>query len=433
MPQSNANRPLNAPLALVGLPKHLHTVPAKVLIMDPPRGFQDANGRPVYHAAIKKSVQRKLSESEDSMDPLARSSTTIRKNTPVRGASAGAPPKPKFSVALKSPSPASRTDYQEAKVIQDGAAIKSLGGHQAGGESAATVASDLPSQVKQTVTEKVTPVPLPESMQRPIAHAQAQSNFHISETSAAATASTTVSDLPQTPLTAKRGRPKGWKPGMSYAAIRGTTSSGATPGKQFKPSSSVGGAMKRRGRPPKQPSPPPRELYHSQSAPFLAFLCEWSGCKAELHNLETLRRHVRIVHLRHQGAARWSCCWGECAKMNEGGRKEFSSDKELENHLEERHLVPFEWHIGDGPRNSMSAVGSGKRKTGPDEDEGIPDYLKDASGNQITPSIRGQAVEDYATWRTNRMKLKQLLLDRDRNLPSGDEESPVEEEALPIA
>jgi hypothetical protein len=119
--------------------------------------------------------------------------------------------------------------------------------------------------------------------------------------------------------------------------------------------------------------------------------------------------------------------------MNEASGVQFPGEKELERHLEERHLVPFSWHIGDGPRNSMvAAADSRKRKTDSDEDEDIPDYLKDASGHQVTPSIKGQAVEDYVTWRSNRVKLKQLLLERDRNLPSEDEESPVEEEGTPV-
>lgn len=226
-----------------------------------------------------------------------------------------------------------------------------------------------------------------------------------------------------------RGRPKGWKPGMSYASMRGdkvpegvtaTARRGAT--RQSRPDPGFG-VIKRRGRPPKQPSPPPRAVYHELNVAFIAFLCEWRGCKAELHNLETLRKHVEVVHVRPQwqvgGSVRGLCQWGRCGdavKVEEGVEREsFGSVTELRMHIGERHLVPFGWHVGDGPRNRSGAAAFACADA---TEEEIPGYLKDVQGNQVTPSIKDQKVEDYLTWRANRQKLRELLLKREKNLPS---------------
>lgn len=62
------------------------------------------------------------------------------------------------------------------------------------------------------------------------------------------------------------------------------------------------------------------------------------------------------------------------------------------------------------------------------KDEEIPDYLKDDQGNQVTPSIRDQEVEDFATWKHNRQKLKDLLVQLNDNLPSEESDSPIDED-----
>ncbi|TFB02363.1 hypothetical protein CCMA1212_006088 [Trichoderma ghanense] len=226
-----------------------------------------------------------------------------------------------------------------------------------------------------------------------------------------------------------RGRPKGWKPGMSYSSLRGpaserpttTTTTAGRPGRPAKPKPIITplGHAKRRGRPPKAPSPLPWQVYRSLQTSFVAFLCEWSGCKAELHNLDTLRRHVYVVHCRRK--APFICRWGACAQKSSSGC-EFPDESSLEEHVEEAHLVPFSWHVGDGPRNSGGPV-----KHPLDEDE-IPRYLMDEEGHQVTPSVRDQQVEDFATFKQNRQKLKDLLFQMNENLPSEDSDSPVDED-----
>lgn len=293
-----------------------------------------------------------------------------------------------------------------------------------------TIMSDLPPQIRKPVAStKESAHPLPPWQLQENTHTRPPP-IHISNPS---TASPAPNASPQTPQPSKRGRPRGWKPGMSYAAIRGAGSSpGQSTVKKIKPNkgNATTGEVKRRGRPPKQPSPPPRDLYHRQEVCFIAFLCEWAGCKAELQNLATLRRHVRVVHLKSsKGMTRRECRWGKCGRVEEGMGVEFTGQK-LERHVEERHLIPFGWHIGDGPRNSTGYHDQSRKRKINDDD--VPDYLKDAKGNQVTPSIKDQVVEDYLTWRSNRKKLRKLLRERDRNLPSDDEDSPLEGEDVPV-
>ncbi|PFH59980.1 hypothetical protein XA68_11594 [Ophiocordyceps unilateralis] len=264
-------------------------------------------------------------------------------------------------------------------------------------------------------SDKETPVPLPK----------------LEEGGLRSVATTTVS----TPDDANsRGRPKGWRAGMSYSAMRGRSPPGtrARKGKtRSAGATAYVGMAKRRGRQAKPPSPPPREIYHRLRPQFVQFLCEWDGCKAELHNLETLRRHVYAVH----GGSPFGCCcrWGKCADT----ARALATVDDFRHHVEEAHLVPMSWHMGDGPRNSggqgrdrRHGAAGGDDDDDDDEDddeEEIPDYLKDAQGVQVTPSIRDQEVEDVLTWRMNRRKLKELLIRRDENLPDEESESPDDE------
>ncbi|KAL7918007.1 hypothetical protein ACQKWADRAFT_305316 [Trichoderma austrokoningii] len=218
------------------------------------------------------------------------------------------------------------------------------------------------------------------------------------------------SPTPTSQPSAGRGRPKGWKPGMSYTSLRGPAF-GAKPVRQAKPKTLPLGPAKRRGRPPKAPSPLPWQVYLSLEKSFAAFLCEWGSCKAELHNLDTLRHHVLMVHCRR---GPFVCRWGKCA--GEVAAVVFSDERSLEKHIEQAHLIPFSWHVGDGPQND------GSRRQLPQEEE-VPDYLKDEHGNQVTPSVRDQEVEDFVTWKSNRQKLKDLLVRMNENLPSEESDS----------
>ncbi|TWU75668.1 hypothetical protein ED733_007292 [Metarhizium rileyi] len=216
-----------------------------------------------------------------------------------------------------------------------------------------------------------------------------------------------------TPTSHNRGRPRGWRPGMSYAAMRGNTPPAwktARSPRQPRAKAPQPGSLRKPGRQPRARSPPPKELYYKANSRFIKFLCEWEGCKAELHNFDTLRRHLQVVH---QKRGKWSCHWGHC-DLNA-----CADAREWQSHLEDAHLVPFRWHVGDGPNNSSGTGGAVPHST----EAAIPDFLMDADGQQVTPSVKDQKLEDFATWRENRRKLKELLVQRDQNLPDESTES----------
>ena len=113
----------------------------------------------------------------------------------------------------------------------------------------------------------------------------------------------------------------------------------------------------------------------------------------------------------------------------------FADSAALEAHLETEHLVPLVWHVGDGPRNSPRGLGGGQRRVPADingtdgdglwqsgGDEALPDFLFDAHGNQVTPSIHGQRIEDPVTRRNNKRKLRELLARLNDSLPDPEPE-----------
>lgn len=129
---------------------------------------------------------------------------------------------------------------------------------------------------------------------------------------------------------------------------------------------------KRRGRPPRGPAKAPERPHSRLGQPhYQPFLCEWRGCKAELQNLETLRRHVYGVHGKAVSPVNFgakACLWGKCGRggksrngddeegdVEMGGmaQQELYGDEEaFKEHLEKAHIVPLSWHMGDGPRGS---------------------------------------------------------------------------------
>lgn len=233
-----------------------------------------------------------------------------------------------------------------------------------------------------------------------------------------------------------RGRPKGWRPGMpstktgllTASAFRYLDKDGNRIVPPTSPMGPKSGVQKRRGRPPRAPSPTPREVWERLAPPpYVPFICEWKGCKAELQNMETLRRHVRKLHgLGHGGML--SCRWGRCGRQEQGQEPSFTLAG-LHAHMERRHLMPLVWYVGDGVRNERLMDSEQPTK---DEDQ-VPGYLLGANGEQITPWVKGQEVEDFVTWRENRNRLKQILLQRDQNAPLEDEDEEDMDEAGAVA
>lgn len=210
----------------------------------------------------------------------------------------------------------------------------------------------------------------------------------------------------------KRGRPKGWrKPGNSYADRREGDTGDAKPNVPRKDPSKE---PKRRGRPPRDPIPSAREWYLRSNVEYVPFLCEWKRpsehpCPAELQNMKTLRRHVFLVHGDEDPLV---CQWGKCVARDTPIH--FATQTEFEEHMEKAHFRSFVWHMGDGYQNE--GIATLKR----DADE-LPEYLFDGDGNQVTPSITEQRLEDDQQYKERKRKLRRLLIQQDENALTEEE------------
>lgn len=99
--------------------------------------------------------------------------------------------------------------------------------------------------------------------------------------------------------------------------------------------------------PSKTASPTPRQIYDRMQPKFIQYPCDWSGCKANLKNLETLQKHIRIVHTEE--ARDTLCCrWGNCGTAPP---ITYKSPEDLDKHFETSHLKPLRWLLGDGPKS----------------------------------------------------------------------------------
>lgn len=99
--------------------------------------------------------------------------------------------------------------------------------------------------------------------------------------------------------------------------------------------------------PSRMTTPTPREIYDRTQPRFIQYLCEWNECKASLVNLETLEKHVRVVHAKEAGDA--LCCrWGYCGT---GTQTTYESPEDFSNHFETSHLKPLRWNLGDGQKS----------------------------------------------------------------------------------
>ncbi|XMA17278.1 hypothetical protein WAI453_010069 [Rhynchosporium graminicola] len=192
----------------------------------------------------------------------------------------------------------------------------------------------------------------------------------------------------------KRGRPFATVESESKAKAKASGTSTPT-------------TQKKAGRPQKIP----RHIFVPQPEPtFYPFKCEWVGCQAELNNLDTLRRHIHLLHKKRLDG-KIPCLWAKCGmkksvKGEDGQEKvvddhpEFKSRDEWKKHLEVKHLIPFSWHMGDGPKGTDL---SGKPK-------GIINraWLIDGNGNQVTPSVEGQATEEGKAKDLNKIRFRKM-------------------------
>jgi hypothetical protein len=99
------------------------------------------------------------------------------------------------------------------------------------------------------------------------------------------------------------------------------------------------------------------------------FLCGWRDCGAKLHNLDTLRRHVRMVHAASKtGDGMLECRWQGCGeKVGTVDPRTKSTSKRHQclsfgdfvawtNHIERSHIGPIGWRQGDGHAAGFSGT-----------------------------------------------------------------------------
>lgn len=192
-----------------------------------------------------------------------------------------------------------------------------------------------------------------------------------------------------TPLPKKRGRPAGWR-----KAIHGSAAAQGRPGAKehtgshhsFTPSQLS--ALRN-----VQPGNPQNAMEITSRSPstaalkFQSFKCKWQNCKADLHNLETLRKHVQKLHRKETLRNTLECLWGNCGKgasviepmtgmlIEKHTPHEFTEESQWREHIEIRHFGPLSWELGDGPASGVSDAHDSEA------------HLSDAQGRRVTPRI----------------------------------------------
>ncbi|OQO09364.1 hypothetical protein B0A48_04762 [Cryoendolithus antarcticus] len=159
-----------------------------------------------------------------------------------------------------------------------------------------------------------------------------------------------------------KGRPKGWRKSVHSREAQGLPPAAAG----SKPLGSGGGRTSYRT--PSQPLQEPE---------YQVYKCEWQECKAELHSLDTLRKHIVKLHGRPGEDDEYACLWTKC-KVGKGFDRPamFPDIAPWVKHVEKEHLEPIAWRLGDGPRSGLPATH--------DSDA----YLSDSHGRSITPIIQ---------------------------------------------
>ncbi|PGH14514.1 hypothetical protein AJ79_03007 [Helicocarpus griseus UAMH5409] len=136
---------------------------------------------------------------------------------------------------------------------------------------------------------------------------------------------------------------------------------------------------RRRGRPPGAKKKPrladrvevaiPSGAAASRSANNM-YSCQWKDCNAQLHNLQTLRKHITRLHISEGKGNNTKCLWDECSFHDDAMTRD-----ELLTHLELKHLSRIAWTRGEGPGSVRS-----------DQLQNIDDWLlNDSNGRAMIP------------------------------------------------
>ncbi|KAL1653496.1 hypothetical protein SLS61_004006 [Didymella pomorum] len=223
------------------------------------------------------------------------------------------------------------------------------------------------------------------------------------------------------PLPKKKGRPVGWRKAIhgSGAAQQRPAMNGYTGKHKPEQPSTLRNVRAGNDEPIRIDS---RSLSVSRAPQHQSFKCEWQNCKAELHNLETLQKHVFKVHNKETLRDTRECLWGNCGKevasfdpmsnmsLERHAPFAFGAQNAWRQHIQQNHIDPLAWQQGDGPASGL-----------PEHDSEA--YLSDAQGHRVTPRITASPADyDEAI----AMQPLSAFTPRGRGRPSKDK---AEEEA----
>ncbi|KAK6350506.1 hypothetical protein TWF718_003697 [Orbilia javanica] len=139
------------------------------------------------------------------------------------------------------------------------------------------------------------------------------------------------------------------------------------------------------------------------------FKCQWEKCNQELHNLETLQRHLIKKHKAENTQGVFPCCWGSCGTLIPVGILDSQTGKQIleqrrrrlnfgtavawDSHVFGEHLKAVRDELGDGM--SVSAARSLSRDSSAHSVEGrLRSMSLDRTGRSLTPIIT-QAPPGY--------------------------------------
>jgi hypothetical protein len=171
------------------------------------------------------------------------------------------------------------------------------------------------------------------------------------------------------PLPKKKGRPVGWR-----KAIHGSAAAQART-----PNSYTNALSKHQ---PSQPSSlrnldtgggnEPIRIDSCESSvanhvtQYQSYKCKWQNCKADLHNLDTLKKHIFKMHRKETLRNTLECLWDDCGKkvtnhdamtnmrIERHEPHSFNHESDWRGHIEQDHLRPLSWDLGDGPASGLS-------------------------------------------------------------------------------
>lgn len=168
-----------------------------------------------------------------------------------------------------------------------------------------------------------------------------------------------------TPLPKKKGRPVGWRKSIhSKEAQARAAGLSPQPTSASRPSASRQSGLRTsltsNGVVVISSRSPSAAPSRSGPASYSVFNCQWEGCAAQLHNMETLRKHVFKFHRSQNSHKRWPCFWNDCQENERsidprtGKPNGFRDEEDFKDHVEFAHLGPKSWELGDGHVGGLS-------------------------------------------------------------------------------